>query len=219
MNDTRAKLLEAAADTVREHGTAGASARVIAARAGVNQALVFYHFDTVSNLIEAACRVAVDEAAGRCREQLAGVTSLTGLLDVGRELHRQERDLGNVALLAQLMSGVGRDPVLADAARYAMSVWVAEIEQVVERALHDSPLAAVIDPAGLARAVSAAFIGMELYEGVDPDGAADALDAVQQLGVLVGVLVGVIDDLGPVVRLALRSRLRGVRRPAPVPGA
>ncbi len=204
MNDTRAKLLDAAADTVREQGAASASARVIAARAGVNQALVFYHFETVSKLIEAACRLAVDEAAGRHREQLAGVTTLVGLLDVGRDLHRQERDAGNVALMAQLMSGAGKDPVLAGAARYAMTVWVAEIEPVVERVLAESPLAAAIDTAGLARALSASFIGLELYEGVDPEGAAAALDAVQ----LLGALVEVVDDLGPIVRLALRAKLR-----------
>lgn len=207
MSDTRTKLLDAAADIVREQGAAGASARAIAARAGVNQALVFYHFETVRKLIDAACRRAVDEAAGRYREQLAAVTSLVGLLDVGRELHRQERDAGNVALMAQLMSGAGRDPVLAEAARYAMDVWVGEIEPVVERALHDSPLAASIDTVGLARAVSASFLGLELYEGVDPQGAASALDAVQ----LLGVLVEVVDDLGPLVRLALRAKLRSLR--------
>ncbi len=207
MSDTRTKLLDAAADIVREQGAAGASARAIAARAGVNQALVFYHFETVRKLIDAACRRAVDEAAGRYREQLAAVTSLVGLLDVGRELHRQERDAGNVALMAQLMSGAGRDPVLAEAARYAMDVWVGEIEPVVERALHDSPLAAAIDTVGLARAVSASFLGLELYEGVDPQGAASALDAVQ----LLGVLVEVVDDLGPLVRLALRAKLRSLR--------
>lgn len=207
MSDTREKLLVSAAGTVRELGAAGASARVIAARAGVNQALVFYHFETVSSLVDAACRQAVDEAASRYRDQLAGVTTLVGLLDVGRELHRRERDAGNVALMAQLMSGAVRDPVLAAAARYAMDVWVAAIEPVVERVLHDSPLAAVLDVAGLTRALSASFLGLELYEGVDPDGAAEALDAVQ----LLGVLVEVVDDLGPVVRLALRAKLRSVR--------
>ena len=37
--------------------------------------------------------------------------------------------------------------------------------------LAGSPLAEVADPAGLARAISAGFIGLELYEGVDPAGA------------------------------------------------
>jgi AcrR family transcriptional regulator len=213
MSDTRAKLLEAAADTVRERGAAGASARVIAGRAGVNQALIFYHFGTVSELVDAACRRAVDEAAAHYREQFARVTSLPGLLQVGRELHQRERAIGNVAMMAQLMSGGGNDPVLAVAARYAMSVWVAEIEPVVARVLRDSPLAEIVDSAGVARALSASFIGLELYEGVDAAGAEQALDALERLG----VLVEVVNDLGPIARRALRAKLRGVRATAATP--
>ena len=71
--------------------------------------------------------------------------------------------------MAQLMAGAQRDEVLARAARYAMDLWRQEVETVVRRVLEPSPLADVVDPAGLARAISAAFIGLELYEGVDPD--------------------------------------------------
>jgi AcrR family transcriptional regulator len=214
MSDTRGRLLEAAADTVREQGTAQASARVIAARAGVNQALVFYHFGTVSELVEAACCAAVDEAVLRYRERFAGVTSLRGLLEVGRELDRQERAAGNVAMMAQLMSGAARDPALASAARHAMDAWSAEIETVVARVLGHGPLAGLTDPAGLARAVSAAFIGLQLYADVDAAGAAAALDTVERLG----ALVEVVDDLGPLARRALGARLKGIGSPGPSAG-
>lgn len=209
MSDTRAKLLAAAADTVREQGAAGASARAIAGRAGVNQALIFYHFGTVSELIEAACRQAVDEAADRYRERFARVTSLPGLLDVGRELHERERAAGNVAMMAQLISGAGNAPALTRAACYAMNRWAAEIEPVLARVLRDSPLAEIIDSTGLARAVSASFIGLELYEGVDAEGAAHALESLERLG----VLVEVVNDLGPIARRALKSKLRASTTP------
>src|ERR1035441_2906932 len=99
MTDTRTKLLDAAADALREHEAAEASARTIAGRAGVNQALIFYHFGPASELSEAACRRAVDEAADHYREQFDRVTSLPGLLDVGRELHQRERAAGNVGMI------------------------------------------------------------------------------------------------------------------------
>ena len=169
--------------------------------------MIFYHFGTVSELIEAACRRAVDEAADHYREQFDRVTSLPGLLDVGRELHQRERAAGNVAMMA----GAGNDPILASAARYAMSRWNAEIEPVVARVLRDSPLAEITDSAGLARAVSASFIGLELYEGIDPEGAANALDSLEGLG----VLVDVFNDLGPIARRALRSKLKAVRATEP----
>jgi AcrR family transcriptional regulator len=207
VSGTRDSLLEAAAAALREDGAAAASARTIAARAGVNQALVFYHFGTVSELIEAACRQAVDEAAGHYRQQFAGVTSLTGLLEIGRELDQRERAAGNVAMMAQLMSGAAHDPVLASASRYAMDVWAAELEPVLERLLSGSPLAELVDGPGLTRALSASFIGLQLYQDVDADGAARALESLEHLA----VLVDVVNDLGPVARRAVRSRLRGNR--------
>ena len=54
MSDARAALLEAAIAVLRESGFAGASARRIAQRAGCNQALVFYHFGSVNDLLVAA---------------------------------------------------------------------------------------------------------------------------------------------------------------------
>ena len=173
----------------------------------MNQALVFYHFGTVSELIEAACRRAVDEAAGHYRQQFAGVTSLTGLLEIGRELDQRERAAGNVAMMAQLMSGAAHDPVLASASRYAMDVWAAELEPVLERLLSGSPLAELVDGPGLTRVLSASFIGLQLYQDVDADGAARALESLEHLA----VLVDVVNDLGPVARRAVRSRLRGNR--------
>jgi AcrR family transcriptional regulator len=43
LSDTKARRLFATLLTLAEHGIAGTSARTIAAAAGVNQALVFYH--------------------------------------------------------------------------------------------------------------------------------------------------------------------------------
>jgi AcrR family transcriptional regulator len=213
MSGTRAKLVAAAAQTVRESGVAAASARAIAARAQVNQALIFYHFGTVSELLEAACRQAVDDSATYYRDQFSTVTSLTGLLAVGRELHERERAAGNVAMMAQFMSGAQHDPVLARAANYAMARWTAEIEAVVGRVLQDSPLAEIADVAGLARALGAGFIGLELYEGVDAEGMARALESLDQLA----LVVEVVNDLGPVARRALRSKLRSRQPPTPNP--
>ena len=44
-------LIDAAVETLRDHGYAGASARIVADRAGVNQGLIFYHFGSVADLL------------------------------------------------------------------------------------------------------------------------------------------------------------------------
>src|SRR3954454_14475001 len=99
MTDTRSRLMRAALDTVREDGLAAASARTIAARAQVNQALIFSHFQTVTQLIEAASNAAVEESVQHYRDAFSGVRSLSELLKVGRELHARETTHGNVALM------------------------------------------------------------------------------------------------------------------------
>ena len=202
--DTRERLLAGAIATLRDKGIAGASARSIAAAAGVNQALVFYHFGSVDELIIAACQSATQARVALYSDQFAGVTSLRELLAVGQLLHEAERAAGNTQVLAQVLAAAQQNAVLAEAARQALNLWIAEIEQTLRRILADSPIKAALDIPGLARAISAAFIGLELYEAADPDSSRHALDALAQLAILTDVL----DDLGPVARRALRTRLR-----------
>jgi AcrR family transcriptional regulator len=210
VNDTRRKLIDGAIEALRTRGIAGTSARAIAGAAGVNQALIFYHFGTVDSLVDAACREATAERVSLYHDRFLAVTSLRELLALGRELNAAERGAGNVTALAQVLAGGQQDPGLASAARHSLGLWVAEIEAVLRRVLADSPVSELTGAADLAPAVAAAFIGVELYEGVDPEGAARALDTLERLSVLAEVL----DDLGPVARRALRARLRRSSRAA-----
>lgn len=205
---TREKLLDGAVRTLTEQGIAKTSARSVAAAAGVNQALVFYHFGSVDELLSEACRYATEQRVGRYRERLAGISSLSELLAFGREMHEVERDAGHVAVLGQLLAGAQTQPRLAAATAAGLSLWVAEVEKVLVRVLGSTPLGEFADPVGLARAVAASFVGIELYEGVDRGGALRALDALDQLGALVTAL----DELGPVAQRAVRHHLRRATR-------
>lgn len=207
--DTKQRLIDGALQAIRTYGIAGVSARTVAACAGVNcagvnQALVFYHFGTVDDLLAAACHTATARRVKVYRDRFAAVESLHELLDLGRELHAEESEQGNVAVLAQLLAGAQTDKRLVSPVQAALRLWTDEVESVLRRLLNGTPLADLTEPADLAPAVSAAFIGLELYEGVDPSGAAAALDALERLA----VLADVVEDLGPLARRALRSRTR-----------
>jgi AcrR family transcriptional regulator len=206
--DTKQRLLDGALAAIREHGMAGVSARTIAAAAGVNQALVFYHYGSVDELLAAACDAATAGRVAVYADQLAKVKSLRELLDVGRHLHAEERKLGNVMVLAQLLAGAQSDPKLAEPTARALRFWTDEIEATLSRLLASSPFSEVADVPGLARAISAAFIGLELYEGVDRAGAEQALSALEQLAVLLEVM----EDLGPIARRALQSKVAKVTK-------
>ncbi|NUU23757.1 MAG: TetR/AcrR family transcriptional regulator [Streptomycetaceae bacterium] len=214
MGDTRAKLLHGALETVRTHGLAGSTARAIAATAGVNQALIFYHFGTVDELLSAACTQGAQEQVALYRARFAEVTTVRELLELRRDLQSEQR--ANMIVLAHLLAGAQTDQALAPATAGGLDLWVREIEAVLARVLGATPLADAVDVPGLARAVAAAFIGLELYGGVDRDGADRAVDALDQLGALLALL----DDLGPLTQRAVRNRLRRSRGPgeAAAPG-
>jgi AcrR family transcriptional regulator len=208
--DTRTRLLEGALRTLAEQGIAKVSARSVAATAGVNQALVFYHFGSMDELLAAACRHGAEERVARYRDRLAEVTSLSGLLAIGREIHDTERAAGHVALIGQMLAGAQTHARLGPATAAGLDLWIAEIELVLRRVLAATPFGEFADPEGLARAIAASFVGLELYEGADSEGANRALDALQQLA----DLVAAVDALGPVAQRAVRAHLRrSVARP------
>ncbi|MGI5458060.1 TetR/AcrR family transcriptional regulator [Streptomyces sp. CA-249302] len=206
--ETKTKLLQGALRTLTEQGIAKTSARSIAATAGVNQALVFYHFGSVDELLAAACRYGTEQRVERYRDRLDRIGSLTELLTFGREMHEEEKAAGHVAVLGQLLAGAQTNPPLAPATAAGLDTWIAEIEKVLTRVLAQTPFGEFADPTGLARAVAASFVGIELYEGVDQAGATAALDALEQLGALVAAL----EDLGPVAQRAVRHHLRRTTR-------
>ncbi|MGV9938428.1 TetR/AcrR family transcriptional regulator [Streptomyces sp. NPDC003401] len=202
--ETRTKLLDGTLRTLTEQGIAKTSARTVAAAAGVNQALVFYHFGSVDELLAAACRYGAERSVARYRDRFAAVGSLAELLALGREIHEGERAGGRVMLLGQLLAGAQTHAALGPATAAGLDLWIVEIERVLERVLAGTPFREFTDPAGLARAVAASFVGIELYEGADGAGAASALDALERLGLLVGAL----EELGPVAQRAVRQYLR-----------
>src|SRR5579863_169445 len=187
----RERLVEAAIEALRESGFAGASARAIARRAGCTQALVFYHFGTVANLLVAA----LDETSRRrmdaYRDTVVAATNLPELVDVAASIFREDLDAGHMTVLAELMAGAASTPGLGAEVSDRMAPWIAFTEQRVRTALASTPLAAVVPPAEVAYAVVALYLGMELLSHLDGDRSrAGALfAAAQRAATLLGPLL------------------------------
>lgn len=212
---TKQRLRDAAIATVRERGIAGVSARTVAAEAGVNQAVIYYHFGSLHGLLTDASTHATEARVAGYRERLAAVSTVDGLVDVARALHAEERELGNVQVLAQMLAGAQTDEHLAPGTAAALQLWIDEVEATLHRLLDDTVLAPLVDVPALARALSASFVGVELLDGLAGEEALPTLDALEQLAGLVQVVL----DLGPVASAALRRRVqRTTTRRAPPPG-
>jgi AcrR family transcriptional regulator len=211
---TRARLREAALATVRELGIAGVSARTVASRAGCNQAAIYYHFGSLYGLLTDASLRATEERVATYRDRLAQVTAVPELVDVAAELHAEEHRLGNVTVLAQMLAGAQAEPELRAPVAAAIRTWTIEVERTLRRLLAGSVLEDIVDVPALARAISAAFVGIELVDGVEGDGSIPTLDGVAQLAGLVQVVL----DLGPLATKALRRRVARVTGTSPRPG-
>jgi AcrR family transcriptional regulator len=192
---TRVLLVEAAIDTLRDHGFAGASARVIADRAGVNQGLIFYHFDSVVGLLLAALDTVSATRLARYGEAVAGVTGPAELVEVASAIFREDLDAGHVAVLVAMISGAASTPGLGEEVARRIGPWTGFARDAIDSVLADSPMASVLPTNEVAFAVVALYLGMELLTTLDGDRApADALFA--RVGLLAGLFAGLPGPAG-----------------------
>lgn len=201
---TRQRLVDATISIVGRQGIAAVSARTIAAEAGVSQGLVFYHFDSVENLLAESAAIGGEQHVAQWVEPLAAVTSLHGLVDLAQTLHETATRDGNVTVLAQFLAGSQSHPALAEATGAALARWADVIEPVVTRILGESPLAGSLDGRALSGLVADAFIGIELAAATR-----DEAQVQERFALLhdLASLVEVMFDLGPVAASALRRKL------------
>lgn len=188
---TRSRLIDATLAAMEETGFAGLSARSVGARAGVNQALVFYHFETLSGLVVAAYEASVDSAVARYQGALAGASSIADVIDVVEELSADDEARRDGVLMTQLMAQAQFDPALAAVASRALDAWRGAAGDVLDRVVPRTLAAGVL---GRDEAVDALVAGMlggvlvrSVSAGSDAGGVGDPLAALRSLGRLAAV--------------------------------
>jgi AcrR family transcriptional regulator len=170
--EVRAALVTGAIDALREVGFAGASAREIAGRSGYSQALVFYHFGSVNDLLLAA----LDEVSARRMTAYRGLLeragSMTALMESARAIFIEDLDAGYVRVLIEMMTGAHAVPGLGESVAARLAPWRDLAEEAMRRALGRSAAARLLPPAEAARAIVAGFLGLELLASLDGERAA-----------------------------------------------
>ena len=191
---TKARIVEAALETLREEGFAGASARAIARRGGFNQALVFYHFGSVTNVLVAA----LDESSARrmaaygsALDELSG-SGLEELVVLAMGLYREDLASGHITVVTELIAGSLADPELKSAIASRVEQWVDLAETAVAGALEGSPLGGIIPSRDLAYGIVAMYLGVEMLSQLqDDDERVNALFATTQaVGTMFSGLMG-----------------------------
>jgi AcrR family transcriptional regulator len=167
--ETRAALIASAIATLRAVGFAGASAREIAERAGCNQALVFYHFGSVNELLLAALDDVSARRLAAYTEMVERANSPTELIDSARAIFSEDLDAGHVAVLVEMITGAQSTPGLGEQVAARLAPWRGFAESAVRKGMKSSPVAFLLPANELAHGVVAGFLGLELLASLDGD--------------------------------------------------
>lgn len=170
---TRARLLSAAASLVAERGWGSVTTRAVAERAGVNQALVHYHFGSMETLLREAVvgrltpevRLLIDELLDErpVTESIQRVMGLLDRFDLGTELG---------VLMAETMVRATRDEAVASAMAEVVGSWSELLEPRLRVAQERGVVRDDVDPASMALVLAAMLDGLLLQRmavpGIDP---------------------------------------------------
>jgi AcrR family transcriptional regulator len=182
---TRAQILNAARDLLRDDGYAGATTRAVADRADVRLSLVHYHFGGKGPLLAALLE---EENARLLARQRALYESDEPLADKWRSACcylREDLGSGYVRILWELWAAGLADEELARRWREAMTGWRDLLTIVVASWAAEAGVELPMSPRALATLVANAFQGaeVELLAGVTEDEAPhfEAFDVVAGL--------------------------------------
>ena len=187
-------IVDAALAALKEEGFSGASARAIARRGHFNQALVFYHFGSVTNLLLAA----LDESSTRrmtaYRAALEGVSGRgpEELIALALRLYREDLASGHITVVTEMIAGSLADPELKAAIADRVEQWIDLAQAAVDNAVEGSPLAGIMPSRDLAYGIVAMYLGVEMLAQLqDDDERVAALFATaQSVGAMASTLMG-----------------------------
>ena len=174
--EKKRQIVEAALETLKRDGFGGATSRAIARAGGFNQALVFYHFGSVDNLLLAALDATSAARMERYRAAVERVDSIDELVRVAAEIYREDRDSGHMTVVSQMVAGSLARPELAPAILERMEPWIDLAEEAVAKAVGGTGLEGVLPARELAYALVTFYLGVNLLTHLDPEHArTDAL--------------------------------------------
>jgi AcrR family transcriptional regulator len=123
---TRNALLDAAQELMLEEGYAAVTTRRVAAKAGLNSALVFYYFDTMDGLFIALFRRGAERSFERLEQALSSPQPLWGFWDLIHDRSGSAMTMEFIALANH------RKAIRAEIAEYSRKFRRAQLDTLAE---------------------------------------------------------------------------------------
>jgi AcrR family transcriptional regulator len=188
---TREQIARAALTALKTEGFAGATSRAIARAGGFNQALIFYHYGSVENLLLAALDLTSEERMERYRAAVDAAETLEELVAVARRIYREDSESGHVAVVSQMVAGSLARPELAAGVLERVEPWIEFCEGAIRKAVAGSPLEDVLPVRELAYGLVSFYLGANLLTHLDGTTRTDELfERVDALAPALAALLG-----------------------------
>jgi AcrR family transcriptional regulator len=189
---TKERIIQAALVTLKEMGFAGTSARAVARRGNFNQALIFYHFGTLDDLMLAALDRTSSERMARYREAIREASSLEAKVHTAAQLYAEDLQSGHITVISELVTGSLSRPGLGPEVVKRMEPWVQFAEEAITGIISDFGLQQMIDPKIAAFGVVALYLGVDLLSHLDGDHsrAESMFEAASRAATLLAPLLG-----------------------------
>jgi AcrR family transcriptional regulator len=166
---TKLAIVEAALRTLKAKGFAGASARAIAREGAFNQALIFYHFGTVRNLLLAVLDLISERRMAEYGPAFERARTPAELAALARTIHADDLARGYITVLGEMVSGGVGDPALGRAVAARIEPWIAMVERKLEQLLRGTPITLLASPRDLAFGLVALYFGVDMLSHLERD--------------------------------------------------
>ena len=186
LTGTKLRIVEAALRTLKTEGFAGSSARVIATDGDFNQALIFYHFGSVRDLLLAVLDVISARRMAAYADAFDAAHTAPELARLARTIYDDDLENGYITVLGEMVSGGVSDAALGAAVAARIEPWIEMVERKLEQMLAGTPLQALASPRDIAFALVALYFGVDMLSHLQGDRA--RAESLLDLGTRLAVL-------------------------------
>jgi AcrR family transcriptional regulator len=190
LRGTKLRIAEAALETLKSKGFAGASAREIAAAGGFNQALVFYHFGSVDGLLLAALGLVSERRMGAYRAAFEQARTPPELASLARAIYAEDLENGYVTVLGEMVAAGVSHADLGAGVVACLQPWIDMVESKLRELLAGSLFESMVPPRDVAFAVIALYLGIDMLSHLE--GSHARAESLLDLGLRYAPLIAVL---------------------------
>jgi AcrR family transcriptional regulator len=191
LSGTKLQIAEAALETLKANGYAGASARAIAHIGGFNQALIFYHFGSVQKALLAALDLVSARRMDAYRPAFERARTMPELASVARTIYAEDLENGYVTVLGEMVAGGVCDAALGGEVAARLQPWIDMVADKLRELLAGSPFAPMLPAGDMAFAIVALYLGVDMLSHMEGGHARaeSLLDLGERYAPLLGALL------------------------------